>query len=160
AGDLAVAPGDGFAAARYTPVHGKGGDRTEIDLLLDDAGAHPFSVYPRCLPRIPGLAEGKPVDFGPLEHKLFLGRAARTMGERVQARALLYRLAPGAAPLPLIVERWAAGARAAVVFTDHADRTDPRALAAVLYGTSGAPAGPATGGFLGHGLKLTKSFFA
>jgi hypothetical protein len=160
AGGVVVAPGEGFTAARYTPVRGKG-ERTEIDLILDDAGAHPFSVYPSCMARIPGLAEGQAIDFAALEHKQFLGRTARRAGDRVEARALLYLLAVDSAPRPLIVERWAAGARAAVVFTDHADRTDPRALAAVLYGSSATAAGAlARGGFLGHGLRLTKSFFA
>src|SRR5262249_21155405 len=63
--------------------------------------------------------------------------------------------------LPVIVERWKAGAKAAFVITDHADRTDPRALRAILYGTSDHAAPEyGKGGFFGHGLKLTKTFFA
>ena len=112
-------------------------------------------------PPCPGLAEGAAIPFAALEHKKFLGRTARRAGERVEAHATLVVLAPAAAALPLVPERWPAGARAAVVFTDHADRTDPLALRALLYGSSAVPAGAATapGGFLGHGVRLTKSFF-
>src|SRR6266496_723647 len=80
--DVVVVGGEGFVAARYLPVRDKAGERVEVDLLLDDAGAHPFSVYPTCLARIPGLAEGAPVAFGPLERKRFLGRTHRRAGER------------------------------------------------------------------------------
>jgi hypothetical protein len=155
--EVAVLGGEGFVAARYAP----GRDALEVDLVLDDAGAHPFAVYPSCLPALPGLAEGAPIPFAALEHKTFLGRTARRAGERVEAHATLVVLAPAAAALPLIPERWPAGARAAVVFTDHADRTDPLALRALLYGSSALPAGTlaAAGGFLGHGVRLTKSFF-
>jgi PAS domain-containing protein len=86
---------------------------------------------------------------------------ATRAGDRVSGRVALYALDAGREVLPLIVERWPAGAGAAIVFTDHADRTDADALRAVLYGTS-APDGehePA-GGFVGHGLRLTKTFFA
>jgi len=159
-GDVVVVGGEGFVAARYLPVRDKAGEGVEVDLVLDDAGAHPFSVYPTCLARIPGLAEGAPVAFGPLERKRFLGRTHRRAGERNEARAALHLLERGTSPLPLVVERWGAGARAAVVFTDHADRTDPKALHALLYGTSATPIGAAApGGFLGHGVRITKSFF-
>ncbi|GEJ55862.1 hypothetical protein [Anaeromyxobacter diazotrophicus] len=153
---LALVGGPGLAAARYTPA----GRELEVDLVLDDAGAHPFAVYPSCLPSLPGLAEGAPIDFGRLEHKTFLGRTHRRAGETVEARATLFALAPGAPAHPLVPERWPSGAQAAVVFTDHADRTDPAALRAVLYGSSAAPGPvPVRGGFIGHGVRLTKSFF-
>ena len=152
----AILGGPGFVAARYAPA----GREVEIDLVLDDAGSHPFAVYPTCLQRIPGLAEGAPIDFGRLERKKFLGRTHRRAGETVEASATLFALAPGVVALPIVPERWPAGARAAVVFTDHADRTDPAALRAILYGSSATPgAAPPAGGFLGHGVKLTKSFF-
>jgi hypothetical protein len=62
---------------------------------------------------------------------------------------------------PLVVERWPAAARAALVLTDHADRTDPEALRALLHGASGGPRAEGTGrGLLAHGLRITKSFFA
>jgi hypothetical protein len=89
-----------------------------------------------------------------------MDQLTRQPGQVATARATLYPLEPGRALLPLVPERWAGGALAAVVFTDHADRTDPTALRALLHGDSrllcreGGPAG-----FLGHGLRLTKSFF-
>ena len=44
-----------------------------------------------------------------------------------------------------------------MVFTDHADRTDPDALRAVLYGASDLDAERAPrGGFFRHGIKITK----
>ena len=58
------------------------------------------------------------------------------------------------------MERWPRGARAAVVFTDHADRTDPAALRAVLFGHSDRRAEGSRGaGLLGRGLAITRSFF-
>jgi hypothetical protein len=157
-GGVVVAGGPGFVAARYAPAHAGAAADTDVNLVLDDAGAHPFAVYETCLDRIPGLAEGAPVSFAALEKKRFLGRTARRAGERVEAHASIY-LADGTAA-PLHLERWPAGARAALVFTDHADRTDPEALRAVLYGTSDRRS-PAygKGGFLGRGVRFTKSFF-
>jgi hypothetical protein len=77
-----------------------------------------------------------------------------------EARATLYPA--GADPFrPVVVERWPAGARAAIVLTDHADRTDPAALRAVLWGSSDPRAEGGVGaGLLGRGLKLTRTFFA
>jgi hypothetical protein len=154
-GGLVLAGGPGFVAARYAPTRSGG---VEVRLLADDAGAHPFAVYTTCLERLPGLAEGAPISFASLEKKRFLGRTARRAGDRVEAVASLYAVNGDAAPL--YVERWPGGARAALVFTDHADRTDPDALRAVLYGSSD-PAAPGYGkaGFLGRGVRLTKSFF-
>jgi hypothetical protein len=61
----------------------------------------------------------------------------------------------------VIVERWPAGARGAVVVTDHADRTDPAALRAVLWGSSDPRAEGGVGaGLLGRGLRVTRTFFA
>ncbi|HET9595512.1 MAG TPA: hypothetical protein VFP65_08015, partial [Anaeromyxobacteraceae bacterium] len=157
AGDLAITGEEGFLAARAAPVRSAAGEAVEVMLVRDDAGAHPFAVYPTCLQRIPGLAEGGRVDFAALEHKRFLGRTSRRAGERGAARASLRAVAAPA--VPLVVERWPAGARAAVVFTDHADRTDPVALRALLDGASVARPGAAPAGFLGHGVRLTKSFF-
>ena len=151
---LAVVGGPGFVAARVTPRSGG----ADLELVLDDEASHPFAVYERCLPRLPEDEDGQ-VHFAELEHKRPESRMPRRRGEEVRGRATLYLL-DGAPALPLVVERWPAGTRAAVVFTDHADRTDPEALRAVLYGDSRPfcrPAGP--GGFLGRGLRITKSFF-
>ncbi len=151
--EVALAGGPGLAAARYLP--GRGG--VEVELILDDDAARPFAVYERCLDSLPRPSRSA---FGALERRHPLGPVRRLPGDELTARATLRPLAPGREVLPLLAERWEAGARAAVVFTDHADRTDPAALRAVLYGDSrlvcraGAPLG-----FLGHGIRLTKSFF-
>ena len=152
--DLVVVGGPGLAAARVTP-RPEGG---ELELVLDDEASHPFAVYEQCLEKLPQDDEGQ-VSFAELEHKRAESRVPRRAGDELRARATLY-LADGASFVPLVVERWPHGARAAVVFTDHADRTDPEALKAVLYGDSRPfcrPGGP--GGFLGRGLRITKSFF-
>jgi len=152
---MAVAGGPGLVAARYAPR----GEDVVVELVLDDAASHPYAIYERCLPALPGLSQHGPVPFAELERKRPLGQRTRRQGETVTARALLYPLAGGEL-LPLIPERWADGARAAVVFTDHADRTDPVALRALLHGDSrllcreGGPEG-----LLGHGIRITKSFF-
>lgn len=154
--EVALAGGPGLAAARYLP--GRGG--VEVELILDDDAARPFTVYERCLDRLPRPSRTEPTVFGALERRHPLAPIRRLPGDELTARATLHPLAPGREVLPLLAERWEAGARAAVVFTDHADRTDPAALRAVLYGDSrlvcraGAPLG-----FLGHGIRLTKSFF-
>jgi len=147
---VVVAGGQGIVAAEVAPGH----DRTELALILDDRASHPFSVYERCLERLPP----PPVDWRALERRRPHDALVRPAGAEVHAQATLH-LVGAAAPLPLIVERWPAGARAALVVTDHADRTDPTALRAVLFGSSNAAA-PATRGLFGHGLQLTKTFFA
>ena len=83
----------------------------------------------------------------------------RRPGDEDRLEATLYprRRAPRR---PLVVERWPRGARAAVVFTDHADRTDAAALRAVLFGHSDPRAEGSRGaGLLGRGLAVTRSFF-
>jgi len=152
--DLAVVGGAGLAAARVAPRP----DGADLELILDDEVSHPFAVYEQCLPRLPEDEDGH-VSYAALEHKRAESRMPRRRGEEVRGAATLYLL-DGSPPLPLVPERWPSGTRAAVVFTDHADRTDPEALRALLYGDSRPfcrPQGP--GGFLGRGLRLTKSFF-
>ncbi len=153
--ELAIVGGPGIVAARVASA----GEAADVELVLDDEASHPFAVYERCLPKLPEGEDGQ-VTFAALEHKRPESRTPRRSGEEVRGRATLYPLAQGSQLLPLVVERWPAGARAAVVFTDHADRTDPEALRAVLYGDSRPfcrPEGP--GGFLGRGVRITKSFF-
>jgi len=153
---LALAGGPGLVAARLAPA----GDGTQVTLLLDDAAAHPFSVYEACLAELPPAAAGGR-SWTALEHKRRLDRTRRHPGQRDGAAAQLLALRPGAPVHPLVPERWPAGARAALVLTDHADRTDPAALRAVLLGFS-APGHPDLGrrGLLPRGLRITKSFFA
>ena len=156
-----VAGGPGIAAARYAPAGTRERPEVAVDLVLDDAASHPFAVYQRCLDEIPGLSDASTaVSFSELEQKRSLARMVRRPGESVAARATLYPLLAGREALPLVVERWPSGARGAVVITDHADRTDPVALQALLHGDSRLvcrPGGPR--GLLGHGIKITKSFF-
>ena len=157
AGDVALAGGPGLAGARISAS--AGGRTAEVELLLDDAAERPFATYAACLEKLPPPSPGMPMQFGALEHKEPHLAAGRRPGDVDAARATLYPIAEGAPFLPVVVERWPGGARAAVVFTDHADRTDPDALRAVLWGHSRA--GPGTGsGFLGRGVRLTKTFFA
>jgi hypothetical protein len=166
-GDVLVAGGPGFVAARYAPaVRAEAGREgpahagvVDVELVLDDEAAHPFAVYERCMPKLP-LGDDGQVAYAGLERKRLEARTPRRAGEESRGRATLYLLRPGEVRIPLVVERWPAGASAAVVFTDHADRTDPEALRAVLLGDSRPvcrAAGP--GGFLGRDLRLTKSFF-
>jgi hypothetical protein len=158
AGGMALAGGPGIPSARYAPA--KGGGETEVTLFLEDVADHPFAVYETCLDRLPAVQPGAPMQFGVLDRKRPLSAAERHAGDVDAARATLYPVAEEVALRPVVVERWPRGARAAVVFTDHADRTDPAALAAVLWGSSSpASAGREGAGFLGHGLRLTKSFF-
>lgn len=159
ASDLTVIGGPGFIAARYQPAAKRNKTpQTDVQLILDDRAAHPFSIYPRCLDKL-STPEGNWL--GLEQHRVAKDRLTRVAGATVQAQAMLYLTDPVSSPLPLIVERWEAGAKAAFVVTDHADRTDPQALRAILYGTSDQTAPEyGKGGFFGYGLKLTKTFFA
>jgi hypothetical protein len=154
--DLVVVGGPGLTAARYAPSVDGGVD---VALILDDQEAHPFAVYPQCLERLPRNDGGGGVQFAALERKLAMGRMVRRRGELVVGRATIYPLEARREALPLVVERWPGGASAALVFTDHADRTDPEALRALLHGDSRPVCAPPLHGFLGHGVKITKSFF-
>ena len=153
----ALVGGPGIEAARYDPVASGGVD---VDLILDDADGHPFQVYEKCYAHLPHAEDlATPVRYAELEKKRSMARLDRRPGESVSGRASLYLLLSGEFR-PLVAERWPRGARAALVFTDHADRTDPLALRALLHGTSD-PTSPAygRGGLLGHGVRITRSFF-
>jgi hypothetical protein len=150
----AVVAERGIVAARYRPER----DAVAVELILDDPGAHPFQPFRRCATAYthPTAVVGAP----PAHERRAADRLTRLAGELVHAEVALYPVPAAPHFAPLIVERWPAGARAAVAFADHADRTDPLALAALLHGVSD-PRAPehGRGGFLGHGLKLTKTFF-
>jgi hypothetical protein len=160
AGAIVLAGGRGLVGARFVPGRARGRETVRATLLLDDAADRPFETYRTCLEGIGTGDPRTPLSFGPLEHRDPMLGAVRRAGDVDAARASLWRLAPGGTFRPVIVERWPRGARAAVVFTDHADRTDPDALRAVLWGSADPEADGRPGsGFLGRGVKITKSFF-
>ena len=152
----AVVGEQGVVAARFAP---RGAD-TDVEIVADDPASHPFRTYAACrsvhVSRGAGEASGPPVAL----QRVSRDRITRAAGEVVRFRAHVYLVEPGRAFQPVIVERWARGARAAVVFADHADRTDPEALAALLHGVSDRAA-PEFGraGFFAHHIKITKTFF-
>jgi hypothetical protein len=156
AGPAVLAGGPGIVSARLEPDAGG----VRATLLLDDAEERPFSTYEDCLEHLPS-EEGRPIAWGALEVRHKVRAVPRAFGDLDVARATLYPLAAAERFLPVVVERWPAGARAAVVLTDHADRTDPAALRAVLWGSSDPRAEGGVGaGLLGRGLKITRTFFA
>jgi len=155
AGPVVLAGGPGIIGARVQPSVGG----VEAALLVDDADERPFSTYETCWDRLPARSEGH-VRWSDLEVRRTVRGIVRARGDEDVAHATLYPLADPASFRPLVVERWPAGARAAVVLTDHADRTDPDALRAVLWGSSDPRAEGGIGaGLLGRGLKITRTFF-
>ena len=157
AGQAVLAGGPGVISARVEPVRGG----VAVTLFLDDAEERPFSTYEACLERLPAADQAQGVRWAELEVRRPARGSPRAPGETDRLSATLYPLAPAGAFLPVVVERWPAGARAAVVVTDHADRTDAAALRAVLWGSSDPRAEGGVGaGLLGRGLKITRTFFA
>ncbi|HET7825819.1 MAG TPA: hypothetical protein VFK90_10815, partial [Anaeromyxobacter sp.] len=157
AGRAVLAGGPGLAAASVE----RGRDGPAVTLFLDDADERPFSTYEACLDHLPVSEHTHTIDWGELEVRHRVRASPRLPGDVDGFRAGLYPLAPGGRFLPVVVERWPAGARAALVLTDHADRTDAAALRAVLWGSSDPRAEGGVGaGLLGRGLKITRTFFA
>ena len=151
-----LAGGSGLVGARIAPAPGG----VRVALLLDDADERPFSTYEACLDRLPDGGEGQHVPWAALEVRHAVRGVPRGPGDEDVARATLYPLGDAAPLRPVVVERWPAGARAALVLTDHADRTDPEALRAVLWGSSDPRADGGVGaGVLGRGLRVTRTFF-
>lgn len=156
AGGVLLAGGPGLLGARLEPA--AGGLRAA--LLLDDAEERPFSTYETCLERLPDGGEAQPISWAALEVRRAVRGVARWPGDEDLARATLYPFSEAAPLRPVVVERWPAGARAAFVLTDHADRTDADALRAVLWGSSDPRAQGGVGaGLLGRGLRVTRTFF-
>jgi hypothetical protein len=156
-GPAVLAGGPGVASARIEPVRGG----AAVTLFLDDAEDRPFSTYEACLDRLPGADGAHGIRWGDLEVRRRVRASPRLPGDVEALRATLYPLAAEGRFLPVVVERWPAGARAAIVLTDHADRTDAAALRAVLWGSSDPRASGGIGsGLLGRGLKVTRTFFA
>jgi hypothetical protein len=157
AGGAVLAGGPGVVAARIEPTRAG----VAAALFLDDADERPFSTYDACLERLPFDEGAQAVPWAALEVRRAARGSPRAPGDEDALRATLYPSGAGRPFLPVVVERWPAGARAAVVITDHADRTDPAALRAVLWGSSDPRAEGGVGaGVLGHGLKVTRTFFA
>jgi hypothetical protein len=160
AGGMVLAGGPGLAAARVERM----AEGVRTILFLDDAAARPFSTFETCYERLPAMPVGQHLAWGSFDPRRSRPLAPRAPGQEDRLEATLFPLAEGVALVPVIVERWPRGARATIVFTDHADRTDPAALRAVLWGDSDpaavAPASALLGrGFLGRGLKITRTFF-
>jgi hypothetical protein len=157
AGEALLTAGRGVVGARIARRAVAGGeDGVEVTLYADDADDRPFATYPVCTDRLDVHAQHG--QFGALEHKQPHREAPRGAGEVEGFTATIVDRDPDRRARPIVVERWPWGARGAVVFTDHADRTDPEALRAILWGSPGAAGAPGHG-FLGRGLKLTRSFF-
>lgn len=158
AGPALLVGGPGVVAAALAPA--RGGAGLEATLFLDDAAERPFATYRECLDALPRLDGQAGHAWSDLERKRPWRRAPRHPGDQDRLAATLYPRSRGDAG-PLVPLRWAAGARAALVLTDHADRTEAGALRAVLYGHSDPRAeGSAGAGLLGRGLALTRTFFA
>ncbi len=157
AGPALLTGGPGLVAAALAPA-GRG-DGLSALLLLDDADERPFATYLECLEALP-RGDGQARAWAGLERKRAWRLAPRRAGDEDRLSATLSPRGPGGAG-PLVPLRWARGAGAAVVLTDHADRTGADALRAVLYGHSDPRAeGGAGAGLLGRGLAITRSFFA
>ena len=156
AGSAVLAGGAGLVGARIDRAPGG----VRVALLVDDADERPFSTYEQCLDRLPDGSDARPIRWSALEVRRPVRGVTRFPGDADDARATLYPLGDAAPLRPVVVERWPAGARAAVVLTDHADRTDPDALRAVLWGSSDPRAEGGVGaGVLGRGLRVTRTFF-
>ncbi|MBK9516724.1 MAG: hypothetical protein IPO09_05070 [Anaeromyxobacter sp.] len=153
---LTGGPGLVAAALAATPRD----DGLTATLYLDDAAERPFATYRDCLEALPRLDGQAARSYAGLERKRPWPLAQRLPGQEDHLEATLWPRAPGGAG-PLVPLRWPRGAGAAVVLTDHADRTEAGALRAVLYGHSDPRAeGGAGAGLLGRGLAVTRSFFA
>jgi hypothetical protein len=154
-GELVLAGGPGLAAAEVARVP----EGTRVTLLLDDAAARPFSTFETCFERLPTPALGQHLAWGSFDPRRPVLLAPRAAGDEDRLGAALFPRAPRTPFHPVVVERWPRGAEAAVVLTDHADRTDPEALRAVLWGDSRRDAGLPGSGLLGRGLAVTRTFF-
>lgn len=155
AGGMVLAGGPGLAAARVQRI----ADGVRAILYLDDAAARPFSSFETCYEHLPQPPAGQHLAWGSFDPRKPRLLAPRAPGQEDRLEATLFPLAEGAPFAPVVPERWPGGARAAVVFTDHADRTDPDALRAVLWGDSDPAAAGPPSGFLGRGVRITRTFF-
>ncbi len=120
--------------------------RCSLVLEIDDSRNHPAVFAARCKAR-----------WYPPSPRRLRARRYRRAGEAVSARIVLGEgLWSGHVAIPARLPR---GYAAALVFTDHADQSGPGPLRALLLGRSDASVQHPDGGFLGHGLGLTKTLF-
>jgi hypothetical protein len=119
AGDAVLAGGPGFVASRAEAAAGG----VEVALLLDDADERPFSTYETCL-ELPEGTEAQPMHWADPRCATGSAGGARA-GDEDAARATLFPLCARRRSVRWWSSRWPRGARAALVLTDHADRTDP-----------------------------------
>lgn len=120
-----------------------GGGRVSLRIELETTEARPFVHDAACRTewRMPNAHVPVPARL-------------RTVEEHVHARL---QWIPDMAPL-VAKAKFPDGRRAALTITDHADQSSARTLAALVYGRSDKAS--ATGGILGHHLRITKSLFA
>jgi len=116
----------------------------EIRLELDHHKNHPFEIYEDCY--------GKTSTKNPKYHADAIER------RRDEKAVYLFTVVAGD-PMPVRISRLPRGYRAALSFTDHADQSSLDKMRALLFGDSRAKPSAATGGFIGHGLGLTKTVF-
>jgi hypothetical protein len=144
AAQLTLAGGPGLQGLWARPAPD---GRTALELELDHEGNHPFRPLLACTRRYARIRRGH------------LDLTVRPAGSLRQLAVLLLL---GESSLPLL-GRFPRGARAAVVFADHADQSSAAKLEALAFGATGAVAagnlGPQYPGLVNRGLSYTKSVF-
>jgi hypothetical protein len=124
------------------------GGRIQVDVEIDHQRNHPFRVFAGCV-----LKPGTRL------LRLHADETLRRAGSLVTAR---FDWVLGE-ETPVVVGRYPRGARAAIVFADHADQSNTEKLEAFAFGRTGALAaselGPQFPGFVNRGLVYTKTIF-
>lgn len=123
-------------------------DGYQVELELDHRANHPFMVYESCIEK---ATAARPTQY--------LSASPRQKGETRQAR---FTVMLGRAN-PLRPGRYPIGYQAAVVLTDHADKSSAAKLEAFAFGRTGAVAAGETGfdrpGFVNRQLSYSKTIF-
>jgi hypothetical protein len=133
------------AHAQALRIEGEPGTVLQVVLEADHYANHPLRLLRDCV-----------AEYDREERVEHSTRSAwpRKAGDATELEARLH-LGAGPGILPL---RYPDGRRSALVFTDHADQSDANRLRTLMYGRSDAGPG-APGGFVGHGLGMTKTVF-
>jgi len=135
------------AQAQSMQIAGQPSTVLEVSLEADHRDNHPLRIFKDChkvydAENVPRRSDRSPVP--------------RVKGQVDEVSARLF-LGSDPTVLPL---RYPRGFRSALVFTDHADQARLDRMQAVMYGHSGPDAHKApSGGFVGHGLAMTKTLF-